>query len=121
MASDGSIEQSQISPHVTIALQGVGDKGEWHCQHGCPTRTNHQEWDKLQVLVVQEWDKSEAHATNQQAHAISHLGVLELRKHHSPEHTAHSLYGKEDAHPVARATDLGSVVFQTVSAMAPVE
>ncbi len=46
--TDGSVEQAQISTHVTIALQGIGNKGERHCQHGCPTGTNHQEWNKLQ-------------------------------------------------------------------------
>jgi hypothetical protein len=86
---------------VSITLQSIGDKGERHRQHSCPASTNHQERNELQILVVQEWDKGKAHTTDNQADRISHLGTLELGKHYHPQHTAHSLNGKENAHPVA--------------------
>ena len=41
--TDGSVKQTEISTHVTISLQSIGNKGERHRQHGSPTGTNHQE------------------------------------------------------------------------------
>ena len=99
--TDSAVEESEVSTHVSITLQSIGDKGERHRQHSCPASTNHQERNELQVLVVQEWDKGKAHTTDNQADRISHLGTLELGKHYHPQHTAHSLNGKENAHPVA--------------------
>ena len=66
--TDGSVEQAQVSAHVAITLQSIGHESERHRQHGSPAGTNHQEWNKLQILVVQEWDESEAHTTYNQAH-----------------------------------------------------
>ena len=86
---------------MTISLQSIGNKGERHRQHGSPTGTNHQEWDKLQVLVVQEWNESKAHTTNNQADSVCHLRILKLRENDSPDNTTYRLYGKENAHPVA--------------------
>lgn len=104
--TDGSIEQAQISTHVTIALQGIGNEGERHCQHGCPTGTNHQKWDKLQVLVVKEWNESKAHTTDNQADCVCHLGILELRKNHSPKHTTYCLNSEENTYPVTCLLEL---------------
>src|SRR5574344_13416 len=48
--TDGAIEESKISTHVTVSLQGIGDKSERHGQHGCPCSTYHQEWNAQQPL-----------------------------------------------------------------------
>ena len=61
--TDGSVEQAQVCAHVAITLQSIGHESERHRQHGSPAGTNHQEWNKLQILIVQEWDESEAHTT----------------------------------------------------------
>ena len=62
--TDGSVKQTEISTHVTISLQSIGNKGERHRQHGCPTGTNHQERNKLQILVMQERYQGKAHTTD---------------------------------------------------------
>ena len=36
--TNGSVEQTQISSHVFTGY-GVGQYGEWHCQHRCPSAT----------------------------------------------------------------------------------
>ena len=99
--ADCSVEQTQISPHVSVALQGVGNKSEWHGQHGRPARTYHQERDNLQILVVQKRYQDETRTADYQTDGIGNLGILEHREHHGPRHTAYCLYGKEYAHPVA--------------------
>ena len=41
--ADGAVEEAEVGTHVTIALQGIGDDGEWHGEHGGPAATNEQE------------------------------------------------------------------------------
>ena len=45
--TDGTIKQAQISTHVTLALQSIGDKRKWHGEHSSPSTTNHQEGNEL--------------------------------------------------------------------------
>ena len=99
--TDGAVEETKVCAHVTITLQSIGYEGERHCQHSSPTSTNHQEWDKLQILVVQEWNQGKANTCNKQADAISQLYILKHSEHYYPKHTTYSLYSKEYAHPVA--------------------
>ena len=49
---------------------------------------------------MEERNQGETNTTDYQAHGVCHLGILKLRKDNSPKHTAHSLDGEEDAHPV---------------------
>ena len=37
--ADGSVEQAQVSAHVTITLQSIGYESERHRQHGSPAGT----------------------------------------------------------------------------------
>ena len=99
--TDGSVKQTEISTHVTISLQSIGNKGERHRQHGCPTGTNHQERNKLQILVMQERYQGKTHTTDNQTDSVCHLRILKLRENDSPDNTTYRLYGKENAHPVA--------------------
>ena len=76
--TDGAIEESEVSTHVTIALQGVRDERERHGEHRSPGTANHQERDELQILVTDERYECKADTTDHQTDGISHLGVLEL-------------------------------------------
>lgn len=99
--ADGAVEESQIGTHVTVALQGVGDDGEGHGEHGGPAATDEQEGQYLQILVGTEGDEQEAQATQHQTDAIGHLYILEARQQRGPHHGAHGLDGIEHARPVA--------------------
>ena len=86
---------------MAVALQGVGDERERHGEHGSPGAADHQERDELQVLVADKRYEHEADGTNDETDGISQFGVLKLWQQGSPDNGAHSLDGKEDAHPVA--------------------
>ena len=121
--ADGTVEQTQISPHVTIALQGIGDKGKGHGQHGRPSTANKQERNELQILIMDEGYQQETDGSEDKTQRISQFCILELREQGSPHHRADCLYGKEDAHQLPAVWNdslAGSVVSHTVSAMAPV-
>ena len=45
--TDGTIEETQIGTHVTIALQGIGNIRERHGEHGGPSTTYHEERNDL--------------------------------------------------------------------------
>ena len=81
--TDGAIEQTEISAHVTISLQGIGDKCKRHSQHGSPGTTDQQERDELQILVVDIRHKHETYGTDHQTERVSQLGALELRQQSS--------------------------------------
>jgi hypothetical protein len=99
--ADGAVEEAQISAHVAIALQGIGDKRERHGEHGSPAGTYHEERDELQELIMDERYHRKSDAADDKADSISQLRALELRQDDCPYHAAHCLNGKEDAHPVA--------------------
>ena len=114
--ADGTIKQAQISTHMTITLEGVGNKSERHGKHSSPGASDQQEGDELHVLVVEERHHGKAYRTQQQAGCIGHLDILELRQNSSPYNGTNGLNGKEHTHPVACFLE----GFATVSAMAPV-
>ena len=99
--ADGAVEQSQISSHVTVALQCIGDEGKWHRQHSSPRTANHEEGNELQILVVDIRNHAETNGSDNQTDRIGQLRVLEMRQQGSPYNGAHSLDSKEDARPVA--------------------
>ena len=98
--TDGTVEQTEIGPHVSVALQGIGDKRKGHRQHRSPATADEQEGDDLQVLIVDERDQAEAKTSDDQAHAIGHLRVAEAWQHHCPGDGAHGLNGIEHTRPV---------------------
>ena len=61
--TDGTVKQTQIGTHVTITLQGIGDKGERHGEHGSPGASDEQEGDELHLLVVEEGHHGKAYGT----------------------------------------------------------
>ena len=64
---------------MSVSLEGICDKCEWHCQHGGPGATDEQEGDNLKVFVGAEGDEREADAAKQQAYGICDLCVFEAR------------------------------------------
>lgn len=69
-------------------------------------------------------DEGKTDAADDEADGVSGFGILELWQDSRPDNGTDSLYRKEDTDPVARclkASLAGSVLFHTVSAMAPVE
>ena len=86
---------------MSVTLKRVGNEGERHGEHGSPAAADEQEWDELHILVLEQRNKGEADAAEDETHGVGELGVLELRKHYCPQHAAHSLNGKEYSHPVA--------------------
>ena len=98
--ADGAVEQTKIGTHVSVALQGIRDKRKGHRQHRSPAATDQQEGDDLQVLVVDERYQTEAHTSDNQTHAISHLRVAEAWQHHCPGDGAHGLNGIQHTRPV---------------------
>ena len=76
--TDGTVEQAQISTHVTIALEGVGNEGERHGKHSSPGTANHQERNKLQILVMDIRNHAETNGANDQTDGIGHLSILKL-------------------------------------------
>ena len=61
--ADGAVKQAEVGTHVTIALQGIGNEGERHSQHGSPSTADEQEGHELQILVVQERHHGKAHGS----------------------------------------------------------
>ena len=51
---------------MSVSLQGVGYKCEWHSKHSCASGANHQERNELHILVVQERNHAEANRTDSQ-------------------------------------------------------
>ena len=98
--ADGTVEEAQIGPHVTVSLQGIRHEGERHGKHGSPGAADEQERNELHILVVDERNHGKADSTQQQTQGIGCLGVLEARQNGCPDDTAHGLDGKQDAHPV---------------------
>ena len=45
--TDGTIKQTKVGTHVSVALQGIGNKRKRHSQHCCPSAANEQEGDDL--------------------------------------------------------------------------
>ena len=87
--TDCTIEESQVSTHVAIALQCIGDKGKRHSQHGSPRTANEQEGDELQVLIMQEGYHGKTDGTNHQTDGVCQFGILKLRQYGSPDNRAH--------------------------------
>ena len=98
--ADGTVEQTEIGTHVSVALQGIGDKRKGHRQHRSPSAADQQEGDDLQILIVDERDHAEAETSEDQTHAIGHLRVAEAWQHGSPGYGAHGLDGIEHTRPV---------------------
>ena len=77
--TDGAIKQAKVGTHVSVALQGIGDKGERHGEHGSPRTADEQERNKLELQVVQERHHGKTYTAQHEADAVSHLDVTELR------------------------------------------
>ena len=88
--ADGTVEQTEIGTHVSVALEGVRDKRKGHRQHRCPATADEQEGDDLQILIVDERDHAEAETSDDQAHAIGHLRVAEAWQQSTPVQLAAS-------------------------------
>ena len=61
--TDGTVEQSEISSQVAIALERIGHQGKWHCQYGCPSTSDEDEWDEHHILIVDEGCEDKACCT----------------------------------------------------------
>jgi len=99
--TDGSVEQTKVGSHVSVAFQRIRYEGKRHSQNGSPGATNKQEREEHNVLVVNKRSHNKSNATQQEREAIRKLTVLEHRQHHSPEHRAYCLHSKQYSYPVA--------------------
>ena len=76
--TDGAIEESKVSTHVTIALKSIRDERERHGKYRCPGTADHQKRDELHILITDEGYECKADATNDEADGISHFRILKL-------------------------------------------
>ena len=82
--TDGSVEQSQVSPHV-FARNRIGQDSERHGKHGGPGTADQQIRDEQQIFVVEEQGGYETDATQYEAKGIGLFACLEQRQYHSPD------------------------------------
>ena len=97
--ANGAVEESKISTHMST-FQGVGEDGEWECQHGCPSTSDEQEGNEERILVVEEIDGDETDASENETQAVDELTTLEQWNDDCPKHGTDSLNCEKDAHPV---------------------
>ena len=74
--TDGSVEQSQVSPHV-FARNRIGQDSERHGKHGGPGTADQQIRDEQQIFVVEEQGGYETDATQYEAQGIGLFAGLE--------------------------------------------
>ena len=98
--ADGAVEQSEISSHVSVSLQGIGDEGERHGQYGGPGATDEKEGHEEHIGIAFHRAPGEADAAEDEAEGVSYLTVAEAGQYHGPDHAAQCLYGIEHAYPV---------------------